>query len=368
MGEGFLVEQLIIDTSSREYPVYIGEGLLHRSADLLASVLEGKSRALIISDSNTAPLYAETVLSSLEPLLPVQLHTLEAGEHSKSLEGYEQVMTACINARLDRHSVIVALGGGMVGDLAGFAAATYMRGISFVQIPTTLLAQDSSVGGKTGINHPLGKNLIGAFHQPEAVLYDTDTLASLPDKEWRSGFAEMIKHGVIKDPDLLARLRMDVQNTEDMKKGSLKQFLKQSMTVKADIVKEDEREAGVRAFLNFGHTLGHALEKASGYKDLTHGEAVAAGMIFAMKVSNYLQYSEWDTAAETAWFKTLGYPVEAPAAFEPAALVETMKSDKKARAGELTFVLAASPGKPFLANVEERDILHLLSEMKKGEY
>ncbi|SFP41782.1 3-dehydroquinate synthase [Salibacterium halotolerans] len=360
------MEKLIVDTSSREYPVYIGEGLLHQSADLLAPVLEGKTKALVISDSNTAPLYAETVRTALEPLLPVHLHTLPAGEQSKSLEEYEQVMTACIHAGLDRHSVILALGGGMIGDLAGFAAATYMRGISFVQVPTTLLAQDSSVGGKTGINHPLGKNLIGAFHQPEAVLYDTDTLSSLPDKEWRSGFAEMIKHAFIKDSNLLSRLRTEVQSTEDMKKESLKQFLRQSMTVKADIVKEDERETGVRAFLNYGHTLGHAMEKASGYNNLTHGEAVAAGMIFAMKLSNYLQYSNWDIAYETAWFTALGYPVEAASAFEPAALVETMKNDKKARAGELTFVLASAPERPFLAKVKERDILHLLLEMKKG--
>ncbi|MGY4690107.1 3-dehydroquinate synthase [Salibacterium sp. K-3] len=361
------MERLMIETPSRRYPVYIGEGLRFQAGTLLAPMLEDKSRVLIISDSNTAPLYAETVQEALEPILPVHLYTIEAGEHSKSLEGYERVLTACIECQLDRHSVIIALGGGMTGDLAGFAAATYMRGISFVQMPTTLLAQDSSVGGKTGINHPLGKNLIGAFHQPEAVLYDTGTLASLPDKQWRSGFAEMIKHAFIKDPVLVDRLKAEVQSTEDMKKENLKQFLKESMAVKADIVKEDEKETGVRAYLNFGHTLGHALEKVSGYGDLTHGEAVAAGMIFALKLSNHLQYSNWDVEQEAMWFKKLGYRVDIPAAFDPAKLMETMKNDKKTRDGDLTFVLLEDTGNPCTVKVQESDILHLLSSMKRGD-
>ncbi|WP_026700953.1 3-dehydroquinate synthase [Salibacterium aidingense] len=360
------MEQLHVETPSRSYPVYIGEGIRHQAVRLLEPVLKGKSRVLIFSDANVASLYGAEVKAALEAFHPVSFFSIEAGESSKSLEGYEKGLTACMEEHLDRQSVIIALGGGVIGDLAGFVAATYMRGIAFVQMPTTLLAQDSSVGGKTGINHPLGKNLIGAFYQPEAVIYDTETLVSLPDKEWRSGFAEMIKHAYIKDPEFLAWLKENVQSVDAMKKDTLRRFLKRSIAIKADIVKEDEKESGVRAFLNFGHTLGHALEKVSGYGDMTHGEAVAAGMIFSMKLSNYLQLSDWNIKEEASWLEKLGYDVEAPSAFSPAELMEAIKNDKKVQAGELAFVLVESPGRPFLQKVRESDVLDLLTEMKKG--
>ncbi|MDQ0299437.1 3-dehydroquinate synthase [Salibacterium salarium] len=360
------MEQLLVETPSLTYPVYIGENIRRDSAELLKPLLSKKSRALIITDSKVGALYGEELEKTLETILPTSLFTLPEGEQSKSIEAYEKGLTACIEENLDRHSVIVAFGGGVVGDLSGFVAATYMRGISFVQMPTTLLAQDSSVGGKTGINHRLGKNLIGAFHQPEAVVYDTKTLETLSDNEWRSGFAEMIKHAYIKDPEFLHWLKSNVSTTEDMKNSKLLQFLKRSISIKAEIVKTDEKEAGVRAFLNFGHTLGHALEKVSGYGQITHGEGVAAGMIFAMRLSNYLELSDWDINNEKKWLQQLGYPIDAPTLYSPETLINAMKLDKKSNAGKLTFVLTEKPGVPFLQTVNESDILFLLKGYKKG--
>ncbi|SDH40760.1 3-dehydroquinate synthase [Alteribacillus bidgolensis] len=361
------MKQLTINTSNQSYPVYIGNNILEEAPDLLGSFLDDKSKALIISDTNVSELYGDKLKRILEPILPVSIITVPNGEHSKSMASYEKLLTACIEQGLDRQSVIFALGGGVIGDLAGFSAATYMRGIPFVQVPTTLLAHDSSVGGKTGINHPLGKNLIGAFHQPSAVLYDTGTLTTLPDEEWRSGFAEMIKHAYIQDPDFLHWLKENVKTIADIKTDKIRQFLKRSIAVKAEIVKEDEREAGIRAFLNFGHTLGHALEKTSGYDgQITHGEAVAAGMVFAMRLSNELGISAWNVSEEINWLKSLNYPVEAPSQYSAQKLINAMKKDKKASAGNIKFVLLKEPGRPLLYTIDEKLLIELLTNDQRG--
>ncbi|SDH07590.1 3-dehydroquinate synthase [Alteribacillus persepolensis] len=361
------MEQLTVHASAQSYPVYIGENVLHQTESLLKEKLAGKSKAMIITDTNVGELYAEDLRLCLDPMLPVCVETVPNGESAKSLASYERLLTACIREGLDRQSIIFALGGGVIGDLAGFVAATYMRGIPFVQVPTTLLAHDSSVGGKTGINHELGKNLIGAFHQPSAVLYDTQTLMTLPDREWRSGFAEMIKHAYINDSEFLQWLKENVRSIEDIKTNKIRPFLKRSIAVKADIVKEDEKEAGVRAYLNFGHTLGHAIEKLAGYNgDVTHGEAVAAGMMFAMRVSNYLGLSNWDVEEEVKWLEALGFPVNIPAGFSAQTFIETMKKDKKATSGQLTFVLVEKPGCPLLKTVEEHLLYELLNNDKRG--
>ncbi|SFE33973.1 3-dehydroquinate synthase [Alteribacillus iranensis] len=360
------MEELVVTTDHTSYPVFIGEGIRHQCSSLLYDILKERSKVLIITDETVAELYADDVVRSVSNALSAGVCKVPSGETSKSMDVYHKVMTACIQEGLDRQSIIIALGGGVIGDLAGFAAATYMRGIPFIQMPTTLLAQDSSVGGKTGINHELGKNLIGAFHQPAAVLYDTETLHTLPDKEWRSGFAEMIKHAYIKDPEFLTWLKENVHSLEDIKDSQLLRFLKRSIAIKAEIVKEDEKESGVRAFLNFGHTLGHAVEKESGYGGMTHGEAVAAGMIFAMKVSNRLGYSKWDVTQEAEWLKALGYPIEAPSQYSSHQLIEVMKNDKKASKGNITFVLLEKPGSPFLETVDERTLAHILEETKEG--
>ncbi|MFB5661673.1 3-dehydroquinate synthase [Alteribacillus sp. HJP-4] len=366
MGERILMEQLIVQTNAEAYPVYVGEGIRKDASQLLKDQLYMKSKAMIITDDQVGPLYAGELKEILSSVISVEIYTIPAGEESKSFLELEKLLTSFIKNGLDRQSVIIALGGGVIGDLAGFAAATYMRGISFIQIPTTLLAHDSSVGGKTGINHPLGKNLIGSFHQPEAVLYDTDTLQSLPDKEWRSGFAEMIKHAYIRDAEFLEWLQENVQSIDDIKSGIINKFLARSIKVKADIVKEDVREKGIRAFLNFGHTLGHALEAVSGYGKITHGEAVGAGMIFALKVSNQLGLSNWNIVKEKAWLDSIGFPTEAPKNFHAKDLIQAMKKDKKTTAGSIRFVLVTQPGVPRIETVEEDTLLSILQEDYKG--
>ncbi|MFB4163416.1 3-dehydroquinate synthase [Alteribacillus sp. JSM 102045] len=360
------MEQLTVKTADTSYPVYIGKGVLNKAPELLHTLLEDKSRALIITDTNVGELYGTKLKNILGRVLPVSITAVPDGEASKSMSSYEKLLSVCIEEGLDRQSVIFALGGGVIGDLAGFTAATYMRGIPFVQVPTTLLAHDSSVGGKTGINHSLGKNLIGAFHQPSAVLYDTDTLSTLPDKEWRSGFAEMIKHAYIQDPEFLMWLKKNVRTTEDIKKDTIRQFLKRSIAIKADIVKEDEKESGIRAFLNFGHTLGHSIEKSSGYGQITHGEAVAAGMLFAMRLSNEIWISSWDINQERDWFKSLGYPIEAPSHYSAQLLIDAMKKDKKASAGKIKFVLVKEPGRPLLNTIDEKLLFDLLAKEQRG--
>ncbi len=360
MGAGILMEKFTITTTNDQYDVLIDYGLRHQLDTLCRSILEGRKKALIISDTKVYPLYGEEVKKSLARLLPVAHVTVPNGERAKSLEVYRDLLTTCIEEELDRNSIIIALGGGVIGDIAGFTAATYMRGIPFIQVPTTLLAQDSSVGGKTGINHPLGKNLIGAFHQPSAVVYDIDMLQTLSDKEWLSGFAEMMKHAYIQDPNYLAWLKEHVNTLDDIKKPSIRSSIRRSMKIKATIVEKDEKEAGIRAFLNFGHTLGHALEKVSGYGELTHGEAVACGMLFAMRLSNTLQLSTWDIEEEKAWFQAIGYPVDIVFQYEPEALIEAMRLDKKRTSKGLTFVLLKKAGEPMIQTVKETIVRQLL--------
>lgn len=358
------MEKITITTTNDQYDVLIDSGLRHHLDNICEPLLRGKKKALIISDTNVYPLYGEEVKESLEKVLPVASVTVPSGEKAKSLSVYSDLLTTCIEEELDRNSIIIALGGGVVGDIAGFTAATYMRGIPFIQVPTTLLAQDSSVGGKTGINHPLGKNLIGAFHQPSAVVYDIDMLQSLPDKEWLSGFAEMMKHAYIQDKDYLVWLKENVKSLEDIKKPSIQSSIRRSIAIKAKIVEQDEKEAGIRAFLNFGHTLGHALENVSGYGEFTHGEAVACGMLFAMRLSNMLGISTWDISREKEWFEAIGYPVDMATRYEPEQLVEAMRLDKKRTSKDLAFVLLKEAGKPVKQTVEERVVLQLLKEME----
>ncbi|GAE34555.1 3-dehydroquinate synthase [Halalkalibacter akibai JCM 9157] len=248
-----------VATKSKVYDVCIKAGLRHLIGDAVKKVTEPVSSVLVITDTDVAPLYLDDVVLSFKNEYPVYTEVIQSGEASKSFSVYEQVMTKALESSLDRKSLIIALGGGVVGDLAGFVAATYMRGIRFIQVPTTLLAHDSSVGGKVAINHPLGKNMVGSFHQPESVLYDTEMLYSLPVKEWRSGFAEVMKHGFIRDLSFLNWLQ-EIKVIEEMPIEQLNTLLEKSISIKAEIVTVDEKESGIRAHLNFGHTLGHAIE------------------------------------------------------------------------------------------------------------
>ena len=280
------MQTLNLDLGERSYPIFIGNGLLQDKA-LLASSVKG-NKVLIVSNETVAPLYMDTVAESLGQFNPVRV-ILPDGEQYKNLEYLNRIFDSLLENRCDRDVTLVALGGGVIGDMTGFAAACYQRGVNFVQIPTTLLAQvDSSVGGKTGVNHPLGKNMIGAFYQPKAVFIDIDTLATLPDTELSAGLAEVIKYGLIIDADFFYWLQKNMQKMVKRNNEALTHAIRRSCEIKADVVARDEREGGVRALLNLGHTFGHAIEASQGYGKWLHGEAVAAGMVMAADLSHRL--------------------------------------------------------------------------------
>jgi shikimate kinase / 3-dehydroquinate synthase len=338
------MESLGVALGARSYPIHIGAGIL-ADADLYAPHLRGM--AAVLSNTIVAPLYLSTVQGALQRagarVVPV---IVEDGEQAKRWQVLEQVFDALLAARCGRDSVIVALGGGVVGDLAGFAAAVYQRGIDYIQVPTTLLAQvDSSVGGKTAINHARGKNMIGAFHQPRAVIADVATLDTLPDRELRAGLAEVIKHGAALDRGFLEWLEANLERLLARDRGALTYAVRRSCELKAAIVAEDEREAGARALLNFGHTFGHAIEAATGYGTWLHGEAVAAGMVIAAELSarcGLLQPSE--AARVKALIARAGLPAMPPP-IDDARWQELMAVDKKSAGGELHFVLLDGMGK-----------------------
>ncbi|OLO42566.1 3-dehydroquinate synthase [Alkalihalophilus pseudofirmus] len=363
------MEQLHINTSSKQYSVWIGEGIRFKWNEYLPNSLQQKtSSVLIITDDHVAPLYLQDVKKQVvDQLSEVYEYVVPAGEQSKSFQQYYEIQTYALEIGLDRNSLIIALGGGVIGDLAGFVAATYMRGIPFIQIPTTLLAHDSSVGGKVGINHSLGKNMIGAFHQPEAVLYDPEALQSLPLHEWRSGFAEAIKHSLIWDASLFQWLKDNIVDFTNIKGSLAEQLLLRSIRVKAAVVSEDEKETGIRAILNFGHTLGHAIETGLGYGKITHGEAVAIGMIFAMKVSERYYNIPLPVDEIKDWLTRLGFKTDIPSQLDVSQLLHTMKKDKKAHKGIIRMVLMKELGRVEVVSVDEEPIKELLLKEIKGE-
>lgn len=350
-----------IKAGSSPYPVIIDEGSRKGTWNIIRDhLIEVPSSFFIITDESVGNLYLDDVLSSFPENAKVNFCTVPSGESSKSFSMYEKVMTEALEKNLDRNSLIIALGGGVIGDLAGFVAATYMRGIAFVQMPTTLLAHDSSVGGKTGINHSYGKNMVGSFHQPSLVIYDTECLNTLPEKEWRSGFAEVIKHGFISDGDFLNWVSEKVNDFHSMETDVLKEMLHRSISVKADIVRLDEKEKGVRAFLNFGHTLGHAVEAESGYGKITHGEAVAKGLRFALRLSESVFGVKIPYEPYLEKMEALGYDLSLPPGISAERLLNRMRGDKKASGGDVRFVLLKNIGEPELVKVNDKEILKVL--------
>jgi 3-dehydroquinate synthase len=336
-----------VDLGSRSYPIRIGSGLLARLGRFCSGLSLGK-RCAVITDSRVAPLYAETALSSLRQagFHPV-LITVPAGETAKSLANVGRCYDALAAQRLERKSFIVALGGGVVGDLAGFVAATYLRGIPFVQVPTTLLAQvDSSVGGKTGVNLRAGKNLVGAFYQPRLVLCDLDTLRTLPPREYRAGLAEVIKYGIIYDHRLFAALERDLPRLQAQEPAILARVVARCCQIKAEVVGQDETESGLRAILNFGHTIGHGLEAISSYGKYLHGEAISVGQVGAARLSAALTgLCARDTARIEQLLARAGLPTRvALSRAQTARLFDAMKLDKKVKDGEIKFVLARHIG------------------------
>ena len=324
--------------AARSYPIHIGHGLLH-DRDLLASIIPQRQICIVTND-NVAAHYLAPLTAALADKTVITVH-LPDGEAHKNLASYAQILDALVAARYDRDSLIIALGGGITGDIAGFAAATYQRGIAGLQIPTTLLAQvDSSVGGKTGVNHPQGKNLIGAFHQPQAVLIDTATLATLPPREFAAGMAEVIKYGLINDPAFFTWLEANRDGIRAHDPALLAEMIAHCCANKATIVAADEREQGVRALLNYGHTFGHALEALTHYKRWKHGEAVAIGSVIATRLGVILdRVSEADAARTAALFAAYDLPTTIPADITTADILDKMQLDKKTRGGTLRLVL-----------------------------
>jgi 3-dehydroquinate synthase len=350
------VDILQIKTETKQYPVYIGSHILDRLRDLLTTELENISQIMIIADKTVYDLHGETLQKYLPATIETSIFTVPPGEEAKSLEVYNDCMTFAINKGLDRKSCILAFGGGACGDLAGFVAATYMRGIRFVGLPTTILAHDSSVGGKVAVNHRLGKNMIGQFYHPEAVIYDIAFLGSLPPSEVRSGMAEVIKHALISDVKFYRDLIKNLKIFTTIDSAFLINCLKQGIAIKADIVESDEKETGIRAFLNFGHTYGHALENLEGYKGISHGEAVMTGMIYALFLSVKNAGLSFDLSEFIAWVRDLGYPVSIAGRYSFEEIYTVMTRDKKAANKIPKFVLLNAIGKPVLTEIGKSDL------------
>ncbi|UFT97622.1 3-dehydroquinate synthase [Radiobacillus kanasensis] len=353
---------LTVQTSSGNYVVTVGAGIRKKISSYLPKSYES---IYIVSDQKVADLYMEDVKANFPSFQQVESYVVPNGEASKNIDQYYQLITDALEKGLNRHSLVIALGGGVIGDLVGFFASTFMRGIDFVQMPTTILAHDSSVGGKVGINHAYGKNLIGSFYPPVAVIYDVETLTSLPQREVRSGYAEVVKHGFLRDSAFLTDvIRTDLN--KPLSQQTLKEHLLQGIQVKAEVVEKDERESHHRMFLNLGHTLGHALESELGYGVWTHGEAVAVGMLFALKVSEKTFEVKLSYQELLQWLKHNNYPLSLPDV-KVASLLEKMKKDKKSRDNHVQMVLLKQIGEPIIQKMDEgslcRDLEDFLGEL-----
>ncbi|GIQ67559.1 3-dehydroquinate synthase [Xylanibacillus composti] len=362
---------LNVDLGERSYVIHIGAGLLQEAGRLFAEKgIPHRSPLMIVTDRHVAKHHLAPLRQSLEAAgYRVCEAVVEPGEKTKSLDMLNSLVATALENGLDRHSTIVALGGGVVGDLAGFLAASYMRGIPFVQVPTTILAHDSSVGGKVAVNHALAKNIIGAFHQPLMVLYDTSTLSTLPEREVRAGLAELLKEGLIWNREFVHWFDEHAEALLALDADALREALYQGCKVKAHVVSQDEREGGLRAILNLGHTIGHALEAVAGYNELLHGEAIAIGMVGAAKLSIRLGYPE----AETVYRETkrllqkLGLSVSIPAHYDTEAIMSAMMHDKKFKEGKMVFVVSPEIGRVEIRSDIQPDWVREIIEQLKRE-
>lgn len=346
-----------VNAAAHPYPVYIGENLRHHTNDYLP---KDYSSILIVSDESVSNYYLSDVMAGLSKE-NVFSHTIPVGEQSKNINTFYQLHTKAIECGLDRKSLIIALGGGVVGDVTGFTAATYMRGIDFIQMPTTILAHDSSVGGKVAINHEHGKNMIGNFYAPAAVIYDVQTLYTLNAKEIRSGYAELLKEALLADKNLYKDLISTDLTSLDSQK--LIQQLTKGIEIKAGIVEVDEQEAGIRKHLNLGHTLGHALESLLGYGAWTHGELVAIGVLFALKISEDNYSAELPFEEIYTWLRNNGYPLQLPN-IEPETILAKMKNDKKTLNQKIQLVLLREIGQPALLEINDEQLLTYINDFQ----
>lgn len=365
MTQPHIFANLTVALDERSYPIVIGRDLLADSS--FASHIPGK-RIAIVTNTTVAPLYLDQLTATLgaagKQCIPI---VLPDGEEEKNWANLMLIFDALLENKCDRKITLVALGGGVIGDMTGFAAATYMRGVPFVQIPTTLLAQvDSSVGGKTAINHPLGKNMIGAFYQPQAVLADTATLSTLPDRELSAGLAEVIKHGAIIDAAFFDWLEANIGPLMARDDAALAYVIQRSCEIKADVVRQDEREGGLRAILNFGHTFGHAIEAGMGYGKWLHGEAVGCGIVMAADLSERLGYlSATDKARIVALVQAAGLPTVAPDLGQ-ARWLELMEVDKKNEEGKIKFILLKPLGQAIITSAPAEALHATLAACIKG--
>ena len=354
------MKTLTVDLDQRSYPIYIGSDLIDRPE--LFEACSKASSIYIVTNTTVAPLYAERLSKTLATFgKSVRTITLPDGESFKDWKNLQTIFDELLKHGADRQTVLVALGGGVIGDMTGFAAASFMRGIRFIQVPTTLLSQvDSSVGGKTGINHPLGKNMIGAFHQPVAVVADLNTLKTLPPRELSAGLAEVIKHGAIADASFLDWIEANTNALLACDIEAMSHAVLRSCEIKSAVVSADEREGGVRAMLNFGHTFGHAIEAGMGYGEWLHGEAVACGMVMGAKLSCLLQkITQADVDRLTRIIHAMHLPITAPK-FGAERYIELMQVDKKAEGGQIRYVLLEQIGKAYMSTAPHEAVLETL--------
>ncbi|EGV31323.1 3-dehydroquinate synthase [Thiorhodococcus drewsii AZ1] len=352
-----MAQTLNVDLGLRSYPIYIGSGLI-ADPEFYRPHVRGE-RVMIVTNETVAPIYLDSVKAALADYHISEV-VLPDGEQYKTLEVWNRIFDALLHERFARDCTLIALGGGVVGDMTGFAAACYQRGVPFIQVPTTLLAQvDSSVGGKTGINHPAGKNMIGAFHQPLAVIADTDTLETLAQKELSAGLAEVLKYGFIRDLPFLAWMESHMAELLARDPSALGHAIKRSCEIKAAIVAEDELESGQRALLNLGHTFGHAIEAGAGYGTWLHGEAVAVGTCMAANLSQRLGWlDEGDVERVRRLVSSAGLPTDPPADLSPERFLDLMSVDKKVLSGKMRFVLLKALGDAIVTSYVEPDLLY----------
>ena len=353
-----LSHTLNVDLGDRSYPIYIGTDLL-TEAELLINHIRGNS-ALVVSNTTVAPLYLAKLQSVLEAHnIRHDCVILDDGEAHKTVANVEKIIDTLLQQRHDRQTTLIALGGGVVGDITGFAASIYQRGVHYIQVPTTLLSQvDSSVGGKTGVNHPLGKNMIGAFYQPQCVIADTSTLDTLPAREVSAGLAEVIKYGLIYDANFFGWLEQNIQQLLACDHAALCQAILVSCTIKAEIVALDERESGIRAILNLGHTFGHAIEASMGYGNWLHGEAVAAGMVMAVDLSLRHQWIDVTVKQRTInLLEKSALPVKSPSEMTLDDYMNAMAIDKKTLDGKIKLILLKALGEAIITSDYDRELL-----------
>ena len=357
------MQSLTVNLGARSYPIHVGMRLLEQAGELLRQAgLRGK--VAVVTNPTVAQLYLDSLNDALHladfTVVPI---LVPDGEEHKSLKSLATIYDRLVAERLERKSCILALGGGVIGDLAGFAAATYLRGVPYVQVPTTLLAQvDSSVGGKTAVNHEDGKNLIGAFYQPKLVLIDIAVLRSLPRRELTAGLAEVIKYGVIEDAALFSLLEQSIDKIIGLNEEMLTRIIATSCAIKARVVEADEREDDYRAVLNFGHTIGHALEAATGYRKFLHGEAVGVGMVKAATLSVNQRFCDVASLKRVvALVQKAGLPVEIPPEVAPASLIQAMEIDKKVAGGKIKFIMCEGIGRTRFHWLAPDEILRGLS-------